>query len=76
MSRHAGPEVVSYAGGIVSIASSLTLTDVGVIIGIATALLTFVLNAVYMRRKDKREQLESEAALEKLRGAAPEANDV
>ena len=68
ISRHAGPEITSYAGGIVSITSSLTLTDIGVIIGIATALLTFGLNAIYMYRKDRREQIESAAALEKLLG--------
>lgn len=75
MSRHAGPEVVSYAGGIVSIASSLTLTDVGVIIGIATALLTFVLNAVYMHRKDVREQIESAATLARLAAHSSEDGD-
>lgn len=51
-----------------SIGASLTLTDIGVIIGIATALLTFAANLIYMYRKDKREQIESAAALEKLRG--------
>ena len=66
MSRHTGPEVASYAGGAVSIASSLTLTEIGVIVGIATALLTFALNAIYMYRKDKREKSESEARLKLL----------
>ena len=68
MNRHTAPELASYAGGVSSIAASLTLTEWGVIIGIATALLTFGLNAVYMYRKDKREQRESEAALRKLEG--------
>ncbi|MFZ3286529.1 MAG: holin [Telluria sp.] len=68
MSRISAPEVTSYAGGAVSIGASLTLTDIGVIIGIATALLTFAANLIYMYRKDKREQIESAAALEKLRG--------
>lgn len=67
MSRHSGPEVTSYAGAAVSVGSALTLTEIGVIVGIVTALLTFVLNAVYMYRKDKREKQESEARLEKLR---------
>lgn len=66
MSKPAGPEVISYAGGAVSIASSLTLTEVGVIVGIATALLTFILNVIYMYRKDRREQAESMAALRRL----------
>jgi cbb3-type cytochrome oxidase subunit 3 len=63
VSRHTGVEITSYAGGIASIVSSLTLTDVGVIVGIATALLTFLLNAIYMYRKDKREQRAADAAL-------------
>lgn len=66
MSRHASPEVISYAGAGVSIASSLTLTEWGVIIGIVTALLTFTLNAVYMYRKDRREQRECDARLKHL----------
>lgn len=52
-----------------SIASSLTLTEVGVIVGIATALLTFILNVIYMYRKDRREQAESMAALRRLGGS-------
>lgn len=71
MSRHASPEIVSYAGAGVSIASSLTLTEWGVIIGIATALLTFALNAVYMYRKDRRDERETNAKLKQL-GAAHE----
>lgn len=66
MSRHSGPEVTSYAGAAVSVGSALTLTEIGVVVGIATALLTFVLNAVYMYRKDRREKAESEARLKNL----------
>jgi cbb3-type cytochrome oxidase subunit 3 len=66
MARHSGTEVTSYAGGIVSIGSALTLTEVGIIVGIATALLTFALNAFYMFRKDCREKAESEARLKLL----------
>jgi uncharacterized membrane protein (DUF485 family) len=65
MSKISAPEVTSYAGGVASVAASLTLTEVGVIIGIVTALLTFAVNAVYMYRKDKREQRESDAAMAK-----------
>lgn len=68
MSRHTGPEVASYAGAAASIGSSLTLTEIGVIVGIVTALLTFCLNAIYMYRKDRRERTESEARLAGLRG--------
>jgi cbb3-type cytochrome oxidase subunit 3 len=66
MSRHSGPEVASYAGGAVSIGSALTLTDIGIIVGIGTALLTLALNVFYMYRKDKREKVESEARLKLL----------
>lgn len=63
MSKLSPPEVVSYAGGATSIGGALTLTEVGVMIGIATALLTFLFNLFYMHRKDKREQQETEARL-------------
>nr|WP_240763564.1 phage holin family protein [Paraburkholderia silviterrae] len=46
--------------------ASLTLTDIGVIVGIATACLTFALNAFFMWRKDQREQRESEERLREM----------
>jgi len=49
-------EAASYAGSTVAVGSSLTLTDIGIIVGIATAVLTFVLNAYFMWRKDRREE--------------------
>lgn len=63
MSKLTAPEVTSYAGGIASIGASLTLTQAGVIVGIVTALLTFVINAVFMYRRDRREQRESDARM-------------
>lgn len=48
----------SYAGGIASVLSALTLTEWGVIIGILTALATFGFNIWFRWRQDKREQLE------------------
>ena len=59
-------EVTSYAGSGASIAASLTFTDIGVLVGIVTALLTFGLNAIYMYRKDRREERESDARLAEL----------
>jgi uncharacterized membrane protein (DUF485 family) len=59
-------EAASYTGSGASIAASLTFTDIGVLVGIATALLTFALNALYMYRKDRREQRESDAVLAQL----------
>lgn len=63
MSKLNATEVTSYAGGAVSIGASLTLTEIGVIVGIATALLTFGLNVWYTYRKDQREKAESAARL-------------
>lgn len=70
-------EATSYAGAITSIGASLTLADIGVIVGIVTALLTFWLNAWYTRLKykleeqeraarDKREREEHEARMRAL----------
>lgn len=50
------PEMTSYAGATVSIGSTFTLTQWGVIAGIVTALLTFALNLWYTRKKNAREQ--------------------
>lgn len=75
MSRHTGVEVASYVGGAVSVGSALTLTEVGIIVGIATALLTFALNVVYMFRKDRREQRESELRIAGLIEAANESKE-
>ncbi|MFD1556046.1 holin [Paraburkholderia silviterrae] len=59
-------EAASYAGSGVAMGASLTLTDIGVIVGIATACLTFALNAFFMWRKDQREQRESEERLREM----------
>ncbi|MEM5325158.1 HP1 family phage holin [Paraburkholderia sp. JHI2823] len=64
--RVSASEATSYAGSAVSLGSALTLTDVGVIVGIATAILTFGLNAYFMWRKDQRDQRESDARLHEL----------
>lgn len=56
MTKLSPSELGSYAGGAVSVTASLTLTEIGVLVGIGTALLTFVLNAWYTRRKNDREQ--------------------
>lgn len=56
MSKISAPEMGSYAGGVTAIGASLTLTQVGVLVGIFTALLTFLLNAWYTRQKNAREQ--------------------
>ncbi|KVD71779.1 holin [Burkholderia ubonensis] len=59
-------EAASYTGSVVSVGSSLTLTDIGVIVGIATAIMTFALNAYFMWRKDQREQRESAARMHEM----------
>ncbi|MCA7083377.1 phage holin family protein [Cupriavidus sp. DB3] len=60
-------EATSYAGAITSIGASLTLADIGVIVGIVTALLTFGLNAWYTRLKYKLEAQERAARDERER---------
>jgi len=57
MSKVSAPEIGSYAGGATAIGASLTLTQVGILVGIVTALLTFALNAWYTGKKNAREQL-------------------
>jgi hypothetical protein len=63
MDKPSASEVSSYAGATASIASSLTLTEIGVIVGIATAVLTFIINLYYANRRDQREQRETNAAI-------------
>lgn len=58
--RASPTEVASYVGSVTAVASSLTLTDIGVIVGILTAFATFGLNFFFMWRKDRREQRESD----------------
>lgn len=56
-------EVTSYAGSVSSIGAALTFTDIGVIVGIITALATCVANVIYMARKDRREERALQAQL-------------
>jgi len=44
------------------LAASLTLSDLGILVGIFTGLLSALVNLVYTWRKDRREQRESDAA--------------
>jgi energy-converting hydrogenase Eha subunit A len=44
------------------LAGSLTLADIGALVGIISALLSAMINLVYTWRKDRREQRESDAA--------------
>jgi uncharacterized membrane protein (DUF485 family) len=67
MTQVTAPEAGSYAGAVVAIVASLTLTQWGIIVGIFTALATFFLNALYMHRRDQREQRESDARLGDLK---------
>ena len=60
ISKTTPPEVGSYAGAAVTVATSLTLTQFGVIVGIFTALLTFLLNAWYTRERNARERQQAE----------------
>jgi ABC-type amino acid transport system permease subunit len=44
------------------LATTLTLSDLGILVGILTGLLGALVNLVYTWRKDRREQRESDAA--------------
>ncbi|WP_208280724.1 hypothetical protein [Massilia oculi] len=44
------------------LATTLTLSDLGILVGIVTGLLGALVNLVYTWRKDRREQRESDAA--------------
>lgn len=61
----------SYAGAGISIGSALTLSEVGVIIGIVTAIATFALNVWHIRRRHlqdyRRETREIEEHLARMR---------
>lgn len=62
------PEVSSFAAGVFSVCSALTLNQVGVLVGIFTALLTCIANSIYMHRKDRREEREFLARIDTLKG--------
>lgn len=63
MSKPSIMEVVGYAAGMASVGMSLTLSDVSTAVGIAVAVLTFVVNGIFAYRRDRREQRESDAKL-------------
>ena len=46
----------SYGGAGASIIAGITLTDLGIVVGIVTAVLTLLFNIYYQRRKDRRQQ--------------------
>lgn len=58
------PAAASYVGAGVSVGSALTLTEVGIVIGIVTALLTFAGNMIYQWRRDRREQREHDLRIQ------------
>jgi hypothetical protein len=58
-------EAASYAGAATTIAASLTLTEIGVVVGIFTALLTFCMNMYFTKRKEARELRESDLRIQK-----------
>lgn len=66
----------SYVGSGASILSALTLTDVGILIGIVTALMTLLLNAVYHWRRDKREREAHAIRIAVIQGAMDERRKV
>lgn len=59
-------EAASYAGSTVAVGASLTLTQIGVIVGIATAVLTYATNLYFQWRDDRRKQRESDLRVEEM----------
>ncbi|WP_083953711.1 HP1 family phage holin [Thauera butanivorans] len=57
--------ITSYTGAALSVLSSLTLTEWGILTGILTAIGTFLLNAWWGRRRDLREQQAHKLKLER-----------
>lgn len=57
----------SYAGSAISVAAGLSLTEWGIVVGIGTALLTFIASQIWQIRKDRREQRIYDAEIADLR---------
>lgn len=75
-----GPPIISYIGALGSVLSSLTLTDVGIIVGILTAIGTYLYNWNHTRNKEAREARQHELdeqikllQIQRLKGVAGEA---
>ena len=75
-----GPSILSYVGAIGSVLSSLTLTDVGIIVGILTAIGTYLYNRNHTKNKEAREARQHELdeqikllQIQRLKGVACEA---
>ena len=71
MSKSHIPEITSYAGAAGSFGvGALTMNEWACLIGILLGLLTFVMNAWYAKRKDRREEelkdLEKEELLSRI----------
>jgi hypothetical protein len=64
-------QTVSYAGATVSVASGLTLTEWGIVVGIITAFLTFAVNQVWLVRRDRRERMLHELEVKRLCALLP-----
>lgn len=75
-----GPSILSYVGAIGSVLSSLTLTDVGIIVGILTAIGTYLYNRTHTKNKEAREARQHELdeqikllQIQRLKGVVCEA---
>lgn len=55
-----GPYFLSYIGAISSVISSLTLTDIGMLVGILTAMATYWYNYRHTKNREARETRQHE----------------
>lgn len=58
--------LAAYLGSVMAMWDGWTLADASILVGIVTALLSSIANLVYTYRKDRREQLASDAAAARL----------
>lgn len=62
---------VTYAGASGSVLAWITSSEAGVVCGIVLGIIGLVVNIIFKRREDKRQQEEHEARLRAIRGDRP-----
>ena len=73
MTLAAAGKVTTYAGGAGAVFGGLTASDIGVIGGLVVAILGWCTQVYFSRRRDRREQSEYAARMERLARALGDA---